>query len=161
MPEAQLDRFALKIEMGYPTKAEEKVIVRRVASAGQEPIEAVATVAELAIAREAAAAVHLEEKVLDYIVELTFATREPAGAGLADLADLIEFGTSPRASIFLTRASRARAFLRGRDYVMPDDVKAMAPAVMRHRLRTTYEADARGIDASEIVRRVLDAVPAP
>lgn len=161
LPEAQLDRFALKLKIGYPTKDEEKTIVRRVAAAGQKPIEAVATVEELASAREAVASVHLEEKVLDYIVELTFATREPSGVGLADLEDLIEFGTSPRATIFLTRVSRARAYLRGRDYVMPDDAKAMAPAVLSHRLRTTYEADARGIDSNEIVRRVLDAVPAP
>jgi len=161
LAEAQLDRFALKLEIGYPTKDEAKTIVRRVAAAGQKPIEAVATVEELASAREAVASVHLEEKVLDYIVELTFATREPSGVGLADLEDLIEFGTSPRATIFLARVSRARAYLRGRDYVMPDDAKAMAPAVLRHRLRTTYEADARGIDSDEIVRRILDAVPAP
>jgi len=161
LAEAQLDRFALKLQIGYPTKEEEKTIVRRVAAAGQEPIEAVATVEELTEAREAVANVHLEDKVLDYIVELTFATREPSAVGLADLEDLIEFGTSPRASIFLTRASRARAYLQGRDYVMPDDVKAMAPSVIRHRLRTTYEADARGIDSDEIVQRVLAAVPAP
>jgi MoxR-like ATPase len=161
LAEAQLDRFALKLEIGYPTKEEEKSIVRRVGGSGQSPLEPVATVEELAAAREEVAAVHLEDKVLDYIVELTFATRDPASVGLQDLEDLIEFGTSPRATIFLSRTSRARAYLRGRDYVLPDDVKAMAPSVLRHRLRTTYEADARGIDADEIVSRVLGAVPAP
>jgi MoxR-like ATPase len=161
LAEAQLDRFALKLEIGYPTKDQEKAIVRRVGAGGQEPIEAVATVEELAAARAEVAAVHLEDRVLDYVVELTFATREPSGVGLEELEDLIEFGTSPRATIFLSRAARARAYLRGRDYVMPDDVKAMAPAVLRHRLRTTYEADARGIDSEEIVRRVLDSVPTP
>jgi MoxR-like ATPase len=161
LAEAQLDRFALKLEIGYPSKAQEKAIVRQVGASGQGPIDAVATVDELVAAREAVAAVRLEDEVLDYIVELTFATREPSGAGLADLEDLIEFGTSPRATIFLSRTSRARAFLKGRDYVMPDDVKAMAPAVLRHRLRTTYEADARGIDADDIIGRVLGAVPSP
>ena len=161
LAEAQLDRFALKLEIGYPTKEEEKSIVRRVGGSGQDPIEAVATVEELATAREEVAAVHLEDKILDYIVELTFATREPSAVGLGDLEDLIEFGTSPRATICLSRTSKARAYLQGRDYVLPDDVKATAPSVMRHRLRTTYEADARGIDSEEIIRRVLAAVPAP
>jgi MoxR-like ATPase len=161
LAEAQLDRFALKLEIGYPTREEEKVIVRQVGGGGQGPIEAVATVDEIAGARAEVDAVHVEDKVLDYIVSLTFATREPSQVGLEELEDLIEFGTSPRATIFLSRAAKARAFLHGRDYVMPDDVKAMVPSVLCHRLRTTYEADARDIDAAEIVRRVLSAVAAP
>ena len=161
LAEAQLDRFAMKLNIGYPSREQEKTIVRRVAHADPSPIEAVATVEQIAAAKSDVAAVHLEEKVLDYVVELGFATREPAAYGMEDLEDLIEFGTSPRATIFLTRTSRARAYVRGRDFVMPDDVKAMAPLVLRHRLRTTYEADARGIDADEIMRRVLGAVPAP
>jgi MoxR-like ATPase len=118
-------------------------------------------VEEIHAAREEVAAVHLQDEVLDYIVELAFATREPGAYGLADIEELIEFGTSPRATIVLTRVSRARAYLQGRDYVMPDDVKRMAPLVLRHRLRTTYEADARGVGVDEILRRVLAAVPAP
>ena len=161
LAEAQLDRFAMKLDIGYPSREEEKAIVRRVAHADPSPIEAVATVEQISAARHEVAAVHLEEKVLDYVVELGFATREPAAYGMEDLEDLIEFGTSPRATIFLTRTSRARAYVRGRGFVMPDDVKAMAPLVLKHRLRTTYEADARGIDADEIMRRVLGAVPAP
>jgi MoxR-like ATPase len=161
LAEAQLDRFALKLEIGYPTRAQEKEIVRRVAHGEHVPIEAVATAEEILAARDEVATVHLEDDVLDYIVELAFATREPAAFGLADLTELIDFGTSPRATIFLARTSRARAWLRGRDYVMPDDVKALAPGVLRHRLRMTYEADARGIDAAEILRRVMAAVPAP
>lgn len=161
LAEAQLDRFSMKLNIGYPTREQEKTIVRRVAHADPSPIEAVATVEQIAAAKREVAAVHLEEKVLDYVVELGFATREPATYGMEDLEDLIEFGTSPRATIFLARTSRARAYVRGRDFVMPDDVKAMAPLVLRHRLRTTYEADARGIDADEIMRRVLEAVPAP
>jgi len=161
LAEAQLDRFALKLEIGYPTRDEEKTIVRQVGGGGQGPIQAVATVEEIAAARHDVNAVHVEDKVLDYVVALTFATREPTKVGLEELEDLIEFGTSPRATIFLSRAAKARAYLRGRDYVMPDDVKAMAPSVLCHRLRTTYEADARGIDSAEIIRRVLSAVAAP
>ena len=161
LAEAQLDRFAMKLNIGYPSREEEKTIVRRVAHADSSPIEAVATVEQLAAAKGQVAAVHLEEKVLDYVVALGFAPRAPTAYGMEDLEDLIEFGTSPRATIFLARTSRARAYVQGRDFVMPDDVKAMAPLVLRHRLRTTYEADARGIDADEIMRRVLAAVPAP
>ena len=161
LAEAQLDRFAMKLNIGYPSREEEKTIVRRVAHADPSPIEAVATVEQIAAAKGQVAAVHLEEKVLDYVVELGFATREPTAYGMEDLEDLIEFGTSPRATIFLARTSRARAYVQGRDFVMPDDVKVMAPLVLRHRLRTTYEADAHGIDADEIMRRVLAAVPAP
>lgn len=161
LAEAQLDRFAMKLLIGYPDRSQERAIVRRVADGARIPVEPVVTVQEIVDARLQVAAVRLEDEVLDYIVELTFATREPEAYGLADIAGLIEYGVSPRATIFLTRAARARAFLRGRDFVMPDDVKAMALPVMRHRLRMTYEADARGIGSDEIVRRVLEAVPAP
>ena len=161
LAEAQLDRFAMKLEIGYPDRTQEKEIVRRVAAGTPIPIETVITVESIAEARKEVAEIRLEDDVLDYIVELTFATREPDAYGLGDLAPLIEYGASPRATIFLTRTARARAFLLGRDYVMPDDVKAMAPKVMRHRVRTTYEADARGIDSNEIVERVLDTVPSP
>ena len=161
LAEAQLDRFAMKLHIGYPNRDEEKTIVRRVAAGNSIPVETVITVEAIAEARRSVSEVRLEDDVLNYIVELTFATREPGSYGLDDLTSLIEYGASPRATIFLTRTARARAFLLGRDYVMPDDVKAMAMKVMRHRIRTTYEADARGIDSDEIVRRVLDAVPAP
>jgi MoxR-like ATPase len=161
LAEAQLDRFSMKLEIGYPSRAEEKTIVRRVADGEHVPVEPVVTVEEIADARRAVAAIHLEEKILDYIVALTFATREPDEHGLGDIENLIEFGASPRATIFLTRTARARAFLHGRDYVLPDDVKAMAPRVLRHRLRTTYEADALGITVDDITQRVLGAVPAP
>jgi MoxR-like ATPase len=161
LAEAQLDRFAMKLQIGYPNRDEEKTIVRRVAAGNTIPVETVITVEAIAEARRSVSEVRLEDDVLNYIVELTFATREPDAYGLGDLTPLIEYGASPRATIFLTRTARARAFLLGRDYVLPDDVKAMAMKVMRHRIRTTYEADARGIDSDEIVRRVLDAVPAP
>ena len=161
LAEAQLDRFAMKLEIGYPDRGQEKEIVRRVAAGTPIPVDTVITVESIAEARRAVAEIRLEDDVLDYIVELTFATREPDAYGLGDIAPLIEYGASPRATIFLTRTARARAFLLGRDYVMPDDVKAMAMKVMRHRVRTTYEADARGIGSNEIVQRVLDTVPSP
>ncbi len=161
LAEAQLDRFAMKLHIGYPNREEEKTIVQRVAKGDPIPVEAVITVDEIASARREVSDIRLEDEVLNYIVELTFATREPGEYGLSEMAGLIEYGASPRASIFLTRTARARAFLRGRDYVMPDDVKAMAPSVMRHRLRTTYEADARGVDSDQIIQRVLEAVPSP
>jgi MoxR-like ATPase len=161
LAEAQLDRFSMKLDIGYPTRTEEKEIVRRVAKGDAIPIEAVMTVADIAAARREVSDTRLEDAILDYIVELTFATREPGEYGLSDLAGMLEYGASPRATIFLTRTARARAFLRGRDFVLPDDVKAMAPKVMRHRLRTTYEADARGVTPDHIVQRVLEAVPSP
>ena len=161
LAEAQLDRFAMKLDIGYPSREEEKTIVRRVAGGERIPVQPVMAVDEIAEACRQVAAVRLEDDVLDYIVELTFATREPESHGLGDLSGLIEYGASPRATIFLARGARARAFLHGRDYVMPDDVKAMAPKVIRHRLRTTYEADARGIDSDHIVSSVLEAVPSP
>ena len=142
-------------------RAPEKTIARRVARRSLVPLEPVATVEDIAAARDEVEEVHLDDKILDYIVELAFATREPSAYGLGDLEDLIEFGASPRATIFLSRTSRAWAYLHGRSFVMPDDVKAMAPLVLHHRLRTTYEADARGIGADEVTRRVLEAVPSP
>jgi MoxR-like ATPase len=105
--------------------------------------------------------VRVDRKIQDYIVSLVFATREPAEAGLPELDALLEFGTSPRATIFLTRAARALAYLEGRDFVLPDDVKGVAHSVLRHRLRTTYEADAKGIDSDQLVDRLLATVPAP
>ena len=105
--------------------------------------------------------VTLDRKIQDYIVDLVFATREPAQAGLPELTKLLEFGTSPRATIFLARAARALAYLEGRDFVLPDDVKSVAPPVLRHRLRTTYEADAKGIDADQLIDRLLATVPSP
>jgi len=167
LAEAQLDRFMMKLKIGYPSKPHEKEIVDRVARNGSGDIrksiqyEPIASVADIFRARDEMVDVHLSDKVVEYVVELVFATRDPQAYGLSHLESLLEFGTSPRATIFLTRAARAEAYLTGRDYVIPDDVKAMAPAVLRHRLRTTYEADAKGIDADAIVGQILDAVPTP
>jgi MoxR-like ATPase len=161
LPEAQVDRFMLKLRVGYPTRDEEKEIMRRMS--GGEPIEvqAVATPAQIMAARKRVAAMFLDDRIVDYIVDIVHATRSPADAKLADLVPLIEFGASPRATISLAQASRAHAFLRGREFVTPDDVKAMAPDVLRHRVLLTYEAEAESVTSEQVIARVLDAVPSP
>ena len=161
LPEAQVDRFMLKLRVGYPTRDEEKEIMRRMAGGDAITVEPVATPAELMAARRHVAHLFLDERIVDYIVDLVVATRDPAGAGLNDLVSLIEYGASPRATIALAQAARAHAYLRGREFVSPDDVKAMAPDVLRHRVLLTYEAEAESVTSDQVVARVLDAVPAP
>ena len=161
LPEAQVDRFMLKLRVGYPTRDDEKEIMRRMAGGEAIPVEAVATPQAVLAARQRIAALFLDERIVDYIVDLVHATRAPADAKLTDLVPLIEFGASPRATIALAQASRAHAFLRGREFVSPDDVKAMAPDVLRHRVLLTYEAEAENVTSDQVVARVLDAVPSP
>jgi MoxR-like ATPase len=161
LPEAQVDRFMLKVVVGYPTREEEKEILRRMSGGAPIEVEVVATPEQVLGARQAIASLYLDDRVADYIIDLVGATREPAAHGLAELAPLIEFGASPRATIALGVCARAHAFLRGRGYVLPEDVKAIAPDVMRHRVITTYEAEAEQITPDDVVRRVLDAVPTP
>jgi MoxR-like ATPase len=161
LPEAQVDRFMLKLRVGYPKRDEEKEIMRRMASGDAIPVTAVATPAQILAARRHVAALALDERIVDYIVDLVHATRAPADARLPDLVPLIEFGASPRATIALAQSSRAHAFLRGRTFVTPDDVKAMAPDVLRHRVLLTYEAEAESVTSDQVIARVLDAVPAP
>ena len=156
LPEAQVDRFMLKLRVGYPSRDEEKEIMRRMASG--EPIDGRSRrVSRTAIleARHRITELYMDDRIMDYIVDIVHATREPAAAGLEDLAPLIEFGASPRATIALAQASRAHAFLRGRAFVTPDDVKAIAPDVLRHRVLTTYEAEAEEVTSDQIVQRVL------
>ncbi|MFA6166165.1 MAG: MoxR family ATPase [Gemmatimonadaceae bacterium] len=161
LPEAQVDRFMLKLHVDYPTRDEEKEIMRRMASGDAIPVNHVATPAQILATRHEIAGLRLDERLVDYIVDLVHATRAPADAGLASLQPLIEFGASPRATIALAQTSRAHAFLRGRDYVSPDDVKALAPDVLRHRVLLTYEAEAENVTQDEVIARILDAVPAP
>jgi MoxR-like ATPase len=161
LPEAQLDRFMLKLRVGYPTRDEEKEIMRRMAGGGTITVTASATPQEIMAARQRISELYVDERIVDYIVEIVHATRSPAEAGLADLAPLIEFGASPRATIALAQASRAHAFLRGRTYVTPDDVKAIAPDVLRHRVLTSFEADAEEVTSDDIVARVLARVESP
>ena len=161
LPEAQVDRFMLKLRVGYPSRDEEKEIMRRMA--GGEPISVEHVASPLAImdARHRISELYMDERIVDYIVEIVHATREPAESGLKELAPLIEFGASPRATIALAQASRAHAFLRGRTFVTPDDVKSIAPDVLRHRVLTTYEAEAEDVTSEQIVQRVLAKIESP
>jgi MoxR-like ATPase len=162
LPEAQIDRFMLKVVVGYPTREEEKAIVRRMAATTSKPsVGRVASLAQVLAARELLDLVHVDDKVLAYVVDLVFATRRPKDAGLADLAAMILYGASPRASIALTRAARARAFLEGRGFVTPNDVKAVGMDVLRHRVITTYEAEAEGVTSANVIQRVFDTVAVP
>jgi MoxR-like ATPase len=161
LPEAQVDRFMLKLRVGYPTRDEEKEIMRRMASGDAIDVQAVATPEQILAARKRVAHMQLDDRIVDYIVDLVHATRAPADAKLADLVPLIEYGASPRATISLAQASRAHAFLRGRAFVTPDDVKAMAPDVLRHRVLLTYEAEAENVTSDQVITRVLDVVPSP
>jgi MoxR-like ATPase len=161
LPEAQVDRFMLKLRVGYPSRDEEKEIMRRMASGEPIPIDHVASPEAVMAARARIADLYMDERIMDYIVDIVHATREPAAAGLGDLGPLIEFGASPRATIALAQASRAHAFLRGRAFVTPDDVKAIAPDVLRHRVLTTYEAEAEEVTSDDIVTKVLAKIESP
>jgi MoxR-like ATPase len=161
LPEAQVDRFMLKLHVGYPSRDEEKEILRRMAGGHAIAVRHVANPETIMAARERIADMYMDERIVDYIVAIVHATRFPQEAGLQDLAPLIEFGASPRATLSLAQASRAHAFLRERAFVTPDDVKAIAPDVLRHRVLTTYEAEAEEVSSDAIVSRILAAVPAP
>ena len=161
LPEAQLDRFMLKLRVGYPTRDEEREIMRRMASGDPIPVQHAASPEAILAARHRITELYMDDRIVDYIVDIVHATRKPADAGLADLAPLIEFGASPRATIALAQASRAHAFLRGRTFVTPDDVKALAPDVLRHRVLTTFEAEAEEVTSDDVVKRVLAAIETP
>ncbi len=162
LPEAQIDRFMLKLKIGYPSKEEERKIIDRMAGGQTEPrITPVVTPAELSAARQIVDQVFVDEKVKHYVVDLVHATREPADAGIAELEGMIEIGASPRASIYLTRAAKAHAFMQGRSYATPHDVKNVALDVMRHRVILTYEAEAEGRTPEDIVDRILAGILVP
>ncbi|HSC31834.1 MAG TPA: MoxR family ATPase [Gemmatimonadaceae bacterium] len=161
LPEAQVDRFMLKLRVGYPSRQEEKEIMRRMSGGQVIPIDAVASPSVILEARRRIAELYVDDRVVDYIVDIVHATRTPKEAGLAELTPLIEYGASPRATIFLAQGSRAHAFLRGRTFVTPDDVKAVAPDILRHRVLTTYEAEAEEVSSDEIIRRILAAIESP
>jgi MoxR-like ATPase len=161
LPEAQVDRFMLKVVVGYPTRGEEKEILRRMSRPEPIEVEPVATPEQILAARRAIASLYLDDKIADYIVQLVAATREPREFGLAELAPLVEFGASPRATIALGVCARAHAYLRGRGYVTPEDVKAIAPDVLRHRVITSYEAEAEEVTSDDVVRRVLERIATP
>ena len=160
LPEAQVDRFMFKLVLDYPDKAEEKQIMQRVGFEAPVQIEAVLAPEQLNVMYGLINRVYMDDKLRDYIVELVFATRNPAGLG-TDMKDYIQYGASPRATIFLSLAARAFAFLNGRAYVTPQDVKSIAPWVLRHRIIPTYEAEAEDITTDQIIGRIFDSVPVP
>ncbi|ATB42426.1 MoxR-like ATPase in aerotolerance operon [Cystobacter fuscus] len=161
LPEAQVDRFMLKVKVGYPTREEEKVIMDRMSGGKPPPVQRVIALEQLVRARELVHQIYMDEKVKDYILNVVFATREPARYGLKDQADYIQFGASPRATIALSQASRAHAFLRHRGFVTPEDVKAVAFDVLRHRVALTYEAEAEELTTEKLIQRVFDRVEVP
>ncbi len=161
LPEAQVDRFMLKLRVGYPTRAEEKEIMRRMSGGQTIPVQHVASPQAILDARRRISELYLDERVMDYIVDIVHATRSPQEAGLKELQPLIEYGASPRATIFLAMGARAHAFLRGRNFATPDDVKAVAPDILRHRVLMTYEAEAEDVTSDEVVRRILGTVESP
>ncbi len=161
LPEAQVDRFMLKVKVGYPSREEERAIMDRMVVAAPPHAARVVGPAELAAARGTVLRVYMDDRVKDYVVNLVFATRDPRGHGLAELAPLVEYGASPRATLFLALAARAHAFLRRRAYVTPEDVKAIAYDVLRHRITLTYEAEAEEVTPERVVSRVLDRIEVP
>ena len=160
LPEAQVDRFMLKLEIGYPSREEEKEILRR-SMVGFPELNPVITPEHLAYARAVASRIRFDNKLIDYVLDLVMATRDPKAAGLPDLAPLLQFGASPRATINLQKAARAHALLSGRSYVSSADIKTMAPDVLRHRVVLSYEAEAEEIDANRLIDRILASVPVP
>jgi MoxR-like ATPase len=162
LPEAQVDRFMLKVRVSYPSRDEERRIVDRMATGQAEtPIQKVASPEAILAARESVDQIFVDEKVRDYIVDLVRATRDPALAGIGDLEGMIENGASPRASIYMMKAAKAQAFLQGRSYATPHDVKSIAPDVLRHRLVLSYEAEAEGKTPEDVIDRILAGILVP
>jgi len=161
LPEAQVDRFMLKVKVGHPTRAEERVIMDRMTEGHDGATEGVVGAEELLRAKKSVNAIYVDDKVKRYIIDLVFATREPGENGLQEMVPFISYGASPRATLALNRASRAHAFLRGRGFVTPDDVKAIAKEVLRHRIHLTFEADAEEVRSEDIVDAVLKNVNVP
>lgn len=162
LPEAQVDRFMLKLTTTYPRKEEELEILNRMTAGEPVEVEQVVTLEEIVRARSIINQVYMDEKIKQYIVDLVFATRSPKDYGeLEDIGDLVEYGASPRATIYLATAARAHAFLRRRGYVTPEDVKSVGMDVMRHRVIVTYEAEAEDMTSEQILQRVFDCVEIP
>ncbi len=160
LPEAQIDRFMLKLRVTYPTREEEKAIMEAVTGKGLPSISPVIGPKELKAAQLTVRDIYVDEKVKNYILDLVFATRDPEQFGLS-IRHLIAFGGSPRATIFLAQAAKAHAFLRGRGYVTPEDVKAIGPDVLRHRLIVTYEAEAEELDSEAVLQKIFDHIEVP
>ena len=161
LPEAQVDRFMLKVIIDYPNKTDEQQIVRAQVSGATNAIKPVVTTAQVIKAQKAAQEVYMDEKIEKYIIDLIFATRYPEQYGLEDLKPLISFGASPRGSINLTTAAKCYAFIKRRGYVVPEDVRAVVHDVLRHRIGITYEAEAENITSEDIINRIVNVVEVP
>ena len=161
LPEAQVDRFMLKVVIGYPTIEEEKQIIRENIQKAFPEVKPVCSAGDILKAREVVGQVYINEKIEQYIADIVFASRYPDRYGLPNLKDLITFGGSPRASINLAKAARAYAFIKHRGYVVPEDVRAVAHDVMRHRIGLSYEAEAANVTSEEIVSQIINKVEVP
>jgi MoxR-like ATPase len=161
LPEAQVDRFMLKVKVGYPTRAEELVIMDRVAGQTMPKLQPVVSPAQLQSAAQVVREIYIDPKVKDYIVSIVVATRDVAAAGLKEMEGYIEYGASPRATIYLNLAARAHAFLKHRGFVTPEDVKAVAYDVLRHRVSLTYEAEAENLTSEKIIQKILEKIEVP
>jgi len=161
LPEAQLDRFMFKIVVGYNTKEEEYEIASKVANNSFEEVKAVLTLEDLEILRAEVQTIHMDKELEDYIVNIVFASRDPKEYGLDELSDLIQFGASPRATIDMFKAVRAKAYLRGNEYVTPVDIALIVKDVLRHRIILSYEAEAMNITTDEIIAKIIKKIPIP
>lgn len=161
LPEAQVDRFMLKVVVDYPSRDEERMIINRVTSDPQIHLNPVVDVETILHARKLVQQIYVDDKVKEYVLDLIGATRHPATIALPELAELISYGASPRASIYLINAARANAFINGRGYVIPDDIKELASDVLRHRIIVSYEAESQEVTSSEIIQKILDHIEVP
>lgn len=161
LPEAQVDRFMLKVLVNYPSRDEERIIIERMTAETLPTVQPVIHPEDLLRARKMVQQIYVDPKIKEYVLDLVLVTRQPGSNGLSDLNNLIDFGASPRASINLINAGRAHAFIKGRGFVTPEDIKQIAPDVLRHRIITTYEAEAEGITSDHIIRRILDHAEVP
>jgi MoxR-like ATPase len=161
LPEAQVDRFMFKVRVDYPSREEEREVMRRMVTERLSPIDSVVHPEQILEVRERLPEIYLDERIEDYILDLVLATRDPEAAGIADVNEWIEYGASPRASIYLARAGRAHAFLEGRPFVLPEDVQQVARDVLRHRIVLTFQAEAEQVSSEAVLDRLLETVSVP
>jgi MoxR-like ATPase len=161
LPEAQLDRFMLKVKVGYPSKAEEMQIMRRRSHKAEQAVQPVLTPEQIISAKNIVDQIFVDDKIIDYASNIVFATRQPDLFGLKELSSLIEYGGSPRASICLIQAAKAYAFIQGRGYVTPQDIKSIGPDVLRHRVLISYEAEAQDLTSDDLIQKVFDKIDVP
>lgn len=161
LPEAQLDRFMLKVVITYPTRKDEREIINLMGGERPDPPQAIITPDDIIQARQVVNQIYVDEKIKSYVLDIIFATRDPQKSGMKKIATLIEFGASPRGTLALIKAGKAHAFLNGRGYVMPDDIKQVAPDVLRHRIVTSFEAQAENINSTRIIQEIINRIEVP